>query len=400
MFKELTIDRCSGKPVSLQIANYVRGKIANSDLLPGEKFPTTQDFGKQIGVGPHTVRQAMKHLEQEGLVKSTPRLGTVVCESVVGVSRPNERKQDINSQDTIKSLRRIGVVGLVQKVDPQMRYCGETAEGITQECERLGIMAVVLPNILTNMGPAQMYDELCRFGCEGLIWSHNCLPIDNKSIDYISQRGIKIIFRRRSQINDGRSCIDADYESAGYRTGQYFYSHGIKELLIFSHFDFNTADLEPSIYGYPTRIKPGIVRSFENNYLIPNIEVCVHQNELAEVSERIYDRLRQTSPNKGIIFTNGYQLLNYLSQTGDAGRSLLEKFKTVAISNLTINYKLRPYVTGLDLMVLVDNFKEAGRLLVGNLMGMLDGYFDSATTTLVNVDLMKFEDSFNDTKQL
>ncbi len=112
MFKELTIDRCSGKPVSLQIANYVRGKIANSDLMPGEKFPTTQDFGRQIGVGPHTVRAAMKHLEQEGLVKSTPRLGTIVCESGFN-SVQRERGQDVHSHDTAKLLRRIGVVGLV-----------------------------------------------------------------------------------------------------------------------------------------------------------------------------------------------------------------------------------------------------------------------------------------------
>jgi len=398
MFKGLTIDRCSGKPVSLQIANYVRGKIANSDLLPGEKFPTTQEFGRQIGVGPHTVRQAMKHLEQEGLVKSTPRLGTIVCDSAMNIVVQKEHRQDVSVSGSGKSLRRIGVVGLVQKVDPMIRYCGETAEGITQECERLGIMAVVLPNVVINMTGAQIYAELCRFECEGLIWSHNCLPADPSAIDYISQCGIKVIFRRRSQINDGRSCIDADYETAGYKTGQYFYNHGIKELLIFSHFDFNTADLEPSIYCYPTRIKPGIVRSFENNYLTPAIEVNVYKNELPEVSERIYAKLTQTSASKGIIFTNGYQLLNYLSHTGSEGRELLEKFKTVAISNLTINHKLRPYVTGLDLMVLVDNFKEAGRLLVGNLMGMLDGYFDSATTTLVNVDLMKFEESFNETK--
>lgn len=397
MFNGLTIDRCSGKPVSLQIANYVRCKIASSDLLPGEKFPTTQEFGRQIGVGPHTVRQAMKHLEQQGLVKSTPRLGTIVCESALDIVQ-NDFVQNGKASDTGKSLRRIGVIGLVQKVNPQIRYCGETAEGITQECERLGISAVVLPNSIISMKAAQIYNELCRINCEGLIWAHNYMPEDPAAFDYITGRGIKVIFRRRSQINDGRPCIDADYETAGYKTGQYFYGNGIKKLLIFSHFDFNTADMEPNIYGYPTRIKPGLVRAYENNYITSDIEVHVYKSELEEVSEQIHGVLEQTSDDKGVIFTNGYQLLNYLRYFGGEGGRLLSKFKTVAISNLTINYKLRPYAANLDLMILQDNFKETGRLLVGNLMGMLDGYFDCATTTLVNVELIKFEDSFEDTK--
>ncbi len=398
MFRELIIDRSSGRPVSLQIADYVKSKISDGRFAPGSKFLTTQEFVKKVGVGPHTVRQAMKHLEEEGLVKSKPRLGTVICENAFqlitqrGQAVPDEKPQ------TCKVLKRIGVIGLVQKVDSAIRYCVETAEGITQESERLGIVVVVLPNMLINMKAAEIYEELRRIGCEGLIWAHNFLPDDPDAIDYICSRGIKVIFRRRSQKNDGRSCIDADYESAGYKTGQYFCGSGIKELLIFSHFDFNAVELVPNFYGYPTRIKSGIVRAYEHNYKPFDIEVCVNKTEEEQTSAAIYDKLRQTSVEKGIVFTNGYQLLNYLKYCGDEGREILAKFKTVAISNLTINYKLRPYVEGLEIMVLVDNFKEAGRLLVGNLMGMVNGYFDSATTTLVNVDFVKFEESFTDAR--
>ncbi len=399
MFDGLTIDRCSGKPVSLQIAQFVRRRIADSDLLPGDKFPTTQDFGRKIGVGPHTIRQAMKYLEKEGLVKSTPRLGTIVCDKAFEIIKGREQNAVEMPFDSARLIKRVGVVGLIQDTgNGRLRYCVETAEGITQECERLGIMAIVLPTVMIKMTAEQMFEELVRVDCQGLIWAHNDLPEDETAIDYVSQHGIKVIFRRRCQGNDGRPCIDADYESAGYRTGLYFNSIGIKELLVFSHFDFNTAELRPTTYAYPTRIKPGMVRAFEHNYLKPDIEVHVHRSEDEQTSERIFSKLRRTPPTKGIIFTNGYQLLNYLSQTGDEGRELLAQFKIVAISNLTINYQLRPFVAGLDLMVLVDNFKEAGRLLVGNLMGMLDGYFNSATTTLVNVDFMKFSDSFNYSK--
>jgi DNA-binding transcriptional regulator YhcF (GntR family) len=394
MFDGLTIDRCSGRPVSLQIAEFVKGKIACSDIIPGDKFPTTQEFVKSVGVGPHTVRQAMKTLEKEGIVRCTPRLGTVVCDSAYNiVSECNGLNVSVKTNPEVK-IRRIAVVGLVQKVGQIKRYCVETAEGITSECDRLGVSVVVMPDILSELNAADIYAELKSLGCEGVVWTDSKMPADPQTFDYLNDRGMKLMFRRRSQSNDGRPCIDADYDSAGYRTGQYFYQNGIKDILFFSHFDFNTSDIDLQQQGCPTMLKSGLMRAFEHNYLEPNTEVNVHRNEDEDVSRRIYSKLCQTPATTGIIFTNGYQLLNYLTHNGLQGYELLRTFKTVAVSNLTINYKLRKLVSGLDLMVLVDNFKETGKLLVGNLMGMLEGYFDSGTTTLVNVDFVKFDDSF------
>ncbi|MFI4911047.1 MAG: GntR family transcriptional regulator [Sedimentisphaeraceae bacterium JB056] len=395
MFEQLTIDRCSGKPVSSQIAHFVKQQIANNELSPGDKFPTTQEFVKNIGVGPHTVRQAMKALEKEGLVRCTPRLGTVVCEKAYNIVSNNTDDAVIVDTVVTPKFRRIGVLGLFQKVtNGGMRYCVETAEGITSECERLGVTAIILPNKLQNMKAQEIYQELMGLGCEGLIWMYTERPDDPILFDYLNEKGIKIIFKRRSQANDGRPCIDADYETAGYKTGQYFHENGIKDLLVFSHFDFNTADAGIKLQSCPTMLKSGLLRAYEHNYLEPNIEVNVHINEDTDTSKRIYSKLCQIPDTTGVIFTNGYQLLNYLSHNGLQGYELLRTFKIVAVSNLTINYQLRPFVNGLDLMVLVDNFKESGKLIVGNLIGMLEGYFDSGATTLTGVDFSSFEDSF------
>ncbi|MFI4911593.1 MAG: winged helix-turn-helix domain-containing protein [Sedimentisphaeraceae bacterium JB056] len=395
MFSELTIDRGCGQPVSLQMAKFVKDKIANGTLASGEKIPTTKEIVKSVGVGPHTVRQAMKRLEQEDIVKCTPKLGTVICEDAVEIIMDSNPTAEVENKTSLpKRFETIGVIGLVQKVDSGVRYCVETAEGITNECTRLGVAAVVLPDEIINMTASEICDVLKAYRCNGLIWSHNSLPQDKTVFDVLDQHGIKTIFRRRGQFNDDRSSIDTDYDSAGYKTGQYFSQNSISNLLIFSHFDFNTAHNDFDCQFYPKMLRSGIQRAFEHNDIDSNIEVDINLNEDKKASQRIHSRLCHLPDNTGVIFTNGFQLLNYLNHTGPEGYELLRKFKVVSISNLAINVELRGVADGLDLMVLIDNFKNTGKMLVSNLMGMLKGYYHSGTTTLTSVDFKHFGDLF------
>ena len=128
MLSELIIDRKSGKPVSLQIAHFVRAKIHGKQLSPGDKLPTTQELTGRFGVGTHTIRQAMSMLEEEGLVKSTPRLGTVVSDAPSSKSLLNG-----NGKNDAPVTRCVAVFGLVQQSDSNDRLRRETAEGYFSE---------------------------------------------------------------------------------------------------------------------------------------------------------------------------------------------------------------------------------------------------------------------------
>ena len=133
----LKISRKSQKPVSDQIASFVKSKIYRRELKAGSKLPTTQDMMQQLGVGTNTIRQAMQSLKEEGLVRPVPRLGTIVNElDEVAITEGNIRSK----------VRVIAVAGLMQSVGEKVkRFRHETAEGIFGECDRIGATMVILP---------------------------------------------------------------------------------------------------------------------------------------------------------------------------------------------------------------------------------------------------------------
>lgn len=75
----MTIDRESGVPAYRQLADILRGRIERGEItkrLPGEKY-LMEEFGLALG----TVRQAIGVLRDEGVVFTTPGLGTFVKQS-------------------------------------------------------------------------------------------------------------------------------------------------------------------------------------------------------------------------------------------------------------------------------------------------------------------------------
>jgi len=64
-------------PHSDKAHKYIKNKILMGDLKPGERLKT-QDLAKTIGVSATPIRDALRILENEGLVEILPRLGASV----------------------------------------------------------------------------------------------------------------------------------------------------------------------------------------------------------------------------------------------------------------------------------------------------------------------------------
>lgn len=65
-----------------QISNSIRDAILNSELLPGDKVPE-QQLADQLGVSRIPVREAIRTLEQQGLLETRPKVGTFVVKPTV-----------------------------------------------------------------------------------------------------------------------------------------------------------------------------------------------------------------------------------------------------------------------------------------------------------------------------
>ena len=69
----------SKKPMSEIVYEKLREEILNNELKPGEKL-IEMDISKRLDVSRTPVREALKQLEQEGLVTNYPRKGSTVSQ--------------------------------------------------------------------------------------------------------------------------------------------------------------------------------------------------------------------------------------------------------------------------------------------------------------------------------
>ncbi len=74
------IDRDSPIPLYYQLKTFLRQKIEDGELQPGDRLPTEQTLGKRHQISRTPIRQALSELAQEGYIYRQPGRGTFVAE--------------------------------------------------------------------------------------------------------------------------------------------------------------------------------------------------------------------------------------------------------------------------------------------------------------------------------
>jgi GntR family transcriptional regulator len=67
------------RPISKQIVDAVRMKIATAELSPGDQLPSVRGLAQQLTVNPNTVAKAYAELTAEGWVEARQGLGLYVA---------------------------------------------------------------------------------------------------------------------------------------------------------------------------------------------------------------------------------------------------------------------------------------------------------------------------------
>ena len=56
------------KPIFLQIEEIIKKQIVSSQILPGEKLKSVRELSQEFKVNPNTIQNALKNLEDAGLI--------------------------------------------------------------------------------------------------------------------------------------------------------------------------------------------------------------------------------------------------------------------------------------------------------------------------------------------
>ena len=80
------IDRSSYAPFYIQVMDALKESIEEGDMQPGEQLPGEPELCRLFDVSRTVIRQALKELEYEGLIKREKGRGTFVAEPKIGES--------------------------------------------------------------------------------------------------------------------------------------------------------------------------------------------------------------------------------------------------------------------------------------------------------------------------
>ena len=69
-----------------QVAAALRADILSGRLAPGDQLPGQRELGEKLGVAPNTVAQALRLLEEEGLVETAPRRRSRVLQPALAMT--------------------------------------------------------------------------------------------------------------------------------------------------------------------------------------------------------------------------------------------------------------------------------------------------------------------------
>jgi len=97
------------QPVYVQIATYVKLQILRGNATSGDRLPSRREVAAQLQVNPNTVQKAFRLMEDEGYVRTSSTLGSVIEVDEAMLDRIRmEMTQELVS-DFVASARELGL---------------------------------------------------------------------------------------------------------------------------------------------------------------------------------------------------------------------------------------------------------------------------------------------------
>jgi GntR family transcriptional regulator len=105
----LTVDPGSAVPPYEQIRSQIEAMVATGTLAPGDRLPSIRQLAHDLGIATGTVARAYGELEQEGLVVSRRRTGTVVADGVAAPAAERRRRLAEAAEQYARTAALLGV---------------------------------------------------------------------------------------------------------------------------------------------------------------------------------------------------------------------------------------------------------------------------------------------------
>jgi GntR family transcriptional regulator len=121
-----SIDLKPGLPVAEQILFAVKKAVVAGQLRPGDRFPSVRVLSQELRINPNTAHKVVAALVNEGVLVTTPAVGSIVAAPAAGTRRERAALLGADLERLVVEAKKLGL-GL-----------DEVQDGLADHWRRLG----------------------------------------------------------------------------------------------------------------------------------------------------------------------------------------------------------------------------------------------------------------------
>lgn len=104
-----SIELKTGLPVAEQILFAVKRAVVAGQLRPGDKFPSVRVLSQELRINPNTAHKVVAALVNEGVLVTTPAVGSVVAEPAAGGRRERAELLGGDLEHLVVEAKKLGL---------------------------------------------------------------------------------------------------------------------------------------------------------------------------------------------------------------------------------------------------------------------------------------------------
>jgi len=104
-----SIELRSGLPLAEQIVYAVKKAVVTGQLRPGDAFPSVRQLSQDLRINPNTAQKVAAALVQEGILVTTPAVGSFIAQPEEGNRRARAAVLGAELEHTVVEAKRLGL---------------------------------------------------------------------------------------------------------------------------------------------------------------------------------------------------------------------------------------------------------------------------------------------------
>jgi len=253
------------KPLYIQIREYIKNQIELGVLKPEDQIPTETDLTNQFQVSRITIKMALRHLVDEGLIYRVAGKGSFVSSP----KHPPARQEGVLECQVSKIGFLMPSIGDILSI--------QLLRGIEEVCRDEGII-LMIQSVLTQSEERTAIRQMIAAGAEGLI----IFPVDGEAysdeILRLKSEQFPFVLVDRYLPGIKTNAVYSDNYDGGHIGTDYLAKLGHQHIGILSFTKSKTSSSEDRFRGYLDAAKKNQLK-LETNYWLTQFDDISFQDE-------------------------------------------------------------------------------------------------------------------------